>query len=184
MKPSSLRLLSGLLALVGLAPRLAAQDATPAVPPATPPGATPPAATNPTRPAVAATPRFTTFDLASPAVQTAVQNAQQAAASARQSIGPAVANSETGVARAVSQASAAIVQEGRVARAELLAERQAALVRLRLAQSAAERVRLVSDLRARTGLRLEEQRETARLVRDRLRELRDTTALTPKPGGG
>lgn len=183
MKPIPLRLLSGVLAVVGLAPRLAAQNAAPSAPPVAPPAATPPAGDGPSRPAVAATPRFTTFDQASPAVQTAVQQAQQAAANARQTIGPAVANTETTVARAVSQASAAIVQEGRIARADLLAERQAALVRLRLAQSPAERARLVSDLRARTGLRLEEQRETARLVRDRLRELRDSTALTPKPGG-
>lgn len=173
MKLTFLRFLPGLLALVGLAPRLAAQPGPPA------------AGNGPSRPPVAAdTPRFTTFDNASPAVRDAVQNAQQAAANARNSIAPASTNPEAGVARAVSQASAAIVQEGRVARAELLAERQAALVRLRLAQSAAERARLVTELRSRTGQRMEEQRETARLVRDRLRELRDTTALTPKPGGG
>lgn len=89
----------------------------------------------------------------------------------------------TTLAGAVSTAAAAIVQDGRVARADVLAERQAALTRLRLAQTHQDRRRLVEELRTQVGQRMEEQRELARLVRDRLRELRDTTIITPRPGG-
>ncbi len=172
MKPILLRLFA-LFILGGLTARPAAQ-----------PASSPPGPAGPHPPTAADSPRFADLDQASPAVRDAVRQAQQAAASARTVIGPATTSGEAGVARAVAQASAAIVQESRIARTDLLAERQAALVRLRLAQSASERARLVTELRTRTGQRLEEQRETARLVRDRLRELRDTTALTPKPGGG
>lgn len=137
--------------------------------------------TSPTTPTVSAG-RFTELQSASPTVQTAVANAQAAAQIARQN--PIMlASPDPGVARAVAVAGAAIAQEGRMARSEVLAERQAALTRLRLAQTEAERTRLIEDLRTQSGRRLEEQRESARLVRDRLRELRDTTMLAPRPGG-
>lgn len=177
----------GLLGACTLAPFLAAQTTStapkndaPAPSPATAAAAATTATTS--APTTQAT-RFTTFEGASPAVLDAVHNAQAVANTARTSIGPAMTGGETAVARAVGAASGAIVQESRTARADVLAERQAALTRLRLAQSAPERERLVTELRTQTGQRMEEQRETARLVRDRLRELRDSTALTPKPGG-
>lgn len=138
----------------------------------------PPAATPPKR--AANTPRFSSFDSASPAVVTSVAQAQAVAKSIRDGVG--VATETPVLARAVAQAGAAIVQDGRVARTDVLAERQAALTRLRLAQTEQERRRLIDELRARSGQRMEEQREVARLVRDRLRELRDTTTLT-KPDG-
>ncbi len=121
--------------------------------------------------------RFTNFEGASPAVIDAVRQAQVAAETARASLSTANAIPPN-VSRAVAQASTAIVQEGRTARADLLAERAAAIARLRATQGTAERERIVSELRTQTGLRMDEQRETARLVRDRLRELRDTTSLT------
>lgn len=175
----------GLIGACALAASLPAQSEPSAstTAPAPSPTTTTTATTSPTPTTAPA--RFTTFDGASPEVLTAVRNAQEAANAARiNGVGPSGASvTDTTVSRAVAQASAAITQEGRVARADLLAERQAALTRLRLAQTAAERERLVADLRTQTGQRMDEQRETARLVRDRLRELRDSTALTPKPGG-
>jgi len=155
-----------------------AQDAPP---PDREAAASPAAPTTTTPPKRAAdTPRFSSFENASPAVVTAVTQAQAVAESIRD--GVSIATATPVLARAVAQAGAAIVQEGRVARTDVLAERQAALTRLRLAQTEQERRRLIDELRARSGQRMEEQREVARLVRDRLRELRDTTALT-KPDG-
>ena len=86
---------------------------------------------------------------------------------------------------AVTQANTAIVREGQAVRSEALANRQATLTRLRLAQSESERQKLLEDLRLQSGERLEDQRETARLVRDRLRQVRDNAVLsrpiTPTP---
>lgn len=165
--------------------RLAAQTAA-APRPAAGATATPVAAASATTP-TPSTPtvsevRFTDLQTASSTVQIAVANAQAVAEAVRTN--PiTLATPDPIVARAVAQAGAAIVQEGRVARSDVLAERQAALTRLRLAQTEAERTRLIEDLRTQSGRRLEEQRESARLVRDRLRELRDTTMLAPRPGG-
>ncbi len=127
-------------------------------------------------------PRFTSFDNASPAVVDAVAKAAALAATVRNG-NPSTSTLPVPLADAVAQASAAIVQEGRVVRSTVLADRQAALTRLRLAQTEAERQRIVQQLRDLSGQRLEEQREASRLVRDRLRELRVLTTLTP-PGGG
>lgn len=121
--------------------------------------------------------RFSNFEGASQVVIDAVRNAQGAADAAKANLSTSTATPPN-VSRAVSQASAAIVQEGRTTRADLLAERSAAIARLRAAQSTTERERIISELRTQTGQRMDEQREAARLVRDRLRELRDTTSLT------
>jgi hypothetical protein len=125
--------------------------------------------------------RFADFTKAPPAVQAPVAQAQDVATILRSGVATASPGDPT-LARAVATAGVAIVQEGRVARTEVLAERQATLTRLRLAQTETERTRLIEDLRAQTGRRLEEQRETARLVRDRLRQLRDNTTLN-RPSG-
>ncbi|MES2695584.1 MAG: hypothetical protein V4773_19060 [Verrucomicrobiota bacterium] len=181
----------GLLGVCALAPFSSAQsaqstqstperaDAAATATPTEPATPVPPAP--PAPPPTAAAGRFTTFDGASPTVLDAVRNAQGVATSIRSGLATASPD-DPALTRAVSQASAAIVQEGRAARTDLLAGRQSALTRLRAAQTATERERLISDLRTQTGQRLDEQREAARLVRDRLRELRDTTAIT-RPGG-
>lgn len=158
---------AGVMALPGRSESVPSRQA-----PATPA----PAAATPTEAS-----RFSSFDGASSAVLSAVANAQAIATQIRN--GP-VASSipQAGLAQAVAQASAAIVQDGRIARSNLLAERQAALTRLRLAATEADRLRLISELRGQLGQRMEEQREVARLVRDRLRELRATTTIT-RPAG-
>ena len=120
------------------------------------------------------------FDDAPPEVIDAVRNAQAIATAIRTGVTPAATGD---LARAVKQATTAIVQDSRTIRVNLLDERRAALVRLRAAQTETERLRIVEQMRTQAGQRMEEQRELARLVRDRLRELRETTALTP-PGGG
>jgi hypothetical protein len=169
MKPISLLRLASLAAFAF--PICAAAQTT--APPASP---TASASTPPAPPAKAAATGGSAFDNAPPAVVTAVQNAQAIANTIRTGVG--VSTTQPNLARAVSQASAAIVQDGRNTRADLLAERQAALARLRAAQTAQERERLIGELRTAAGQRMDEQREVARLVRDRLRELRDTTSLT------
>ena len=174
---TNLRLALAVFVPLALSGNLRAQEAPP---PARETAASPvPPETAPPKPA-ADTPRFSSFDDASPAVVSAVAQAQAVAESIRD--GTTIATATPVLARAVAQAGAAIVQDGRVARTDVLAERQAALTRLRLAQTEQERRRLIDELRARSGQRMEEQREVARLVRDRLRELRDTTTLT-KPDG-
>lgn len=82
---------------------------------------------------------------------------------------------------AVTQANTAIIREGQSVRANALASRQASLTRLRLAQSETERLKLLEDLRLQSGERLEDQREAARLVRDRLRQVRDNAVITRPP---
>ena len=179
-------------ACCSLAPLLTAQttSTTPTVttpatgtPATTPPATTVPPSTGGTPTVAPSAPRFTSFANAPAPVATAVATAAAAAAAARSPVGVASGTTGPALATAVAGASQAIVQDARTVRSNLLAERQAAVDRLRLAQSAPERQRLVDELRTRTGQRLDEQRETARLVRDRLRELRDVTALTPKPPG-
>lgn len=133
------------------------------------------------QPAAAAAQRFSSFENASQTVVDAVGAAQALADSVRRGE-PSAAVTPEALSVAVSRAGAAIVQEGRMARSALLAERQAALTRLRLAQTDEERQRIVEELRLQAGRRMDEQREAARLVRDRLRELRASTALT-SPGG-
>lgn len=169
MKPT-VRSTLGLLGACTLAPLAAAQTA-----PARAAAPSPTAAPVPTETVEAG--RFTTFEGASQTVLDAVRNAQQAADAAKANLAAATTIPPQ-VSRAVAQASTAIVQEGRTARADLLAERAAAIARLRAAQGPADRERIISELRTQTGQRMDEQREAARLVRDRLRELRDTTSLT------
>lgn len=169
MKPT-VRSTLGLLGACTLAPLAAAQTA-----PARAAAPAPAAAPVPTETVEAG--RFTTFEGASQAVIDAVRNAQGAADAAKANLATSTAI-PANVSRAVAQASTAIVQEGRTARADLLAERAAAIARLRAAQSTTDRERIISELRTQTGQRMDEQREAARLVRDRLRELRDTTSLT------
>jgi hypothetical protein len=165
MKPASILLRFASFAAFAVPVISAAQTAAPPV-----------ASTPPAPPAKAAATGGSAFDNAPPAVVTAVQNAQAIANTIRTGVG--VSTTQPNLARAVSQASAAIVQDGRATRADLLAERQAALARLRAAQTAQERERLIGELRTAAGQRMDEQREVARLVRDRLRELRDITSLT------
>lgn len=64
--------------------------------------------------------------------------------------------------------------------AEALAERQIALAHLRLAQTEVRRRHLIAALREQATQRVEAQRATARLARDRLRDL---ATLPPRPGG-
>lgn len=169
MKPT-VRSTLGLLGACTLAPLAAAQTA-----PARAAAPAPDAAPVPTETVEAG--RFTNFEGASQAVIDAVRNAQAAADTAKANLSTSTAIPPN-VSRAVAQASTAIVQEGRTARADLLAERAAAIARLRATQGTADRERIISELRTQTGQRMDEQREAARLVRDRLRELRDTTSLT------
>jgi hypothetical protein len=121
-----------------------------------------------------------TFRDASPAVQTSVVNAIGTADAVRAaSIGVATTPvpRPTTLTTAVTTANNAIVAESATTRATALTQRQASLARLRVAASEAERQRLVDDLRVQSGQRLEEQREAARLVRDRIRVLRDLTTV-------
>lgn len=129
------------------------------------------------------TTRFSTFENACPQVQTAVAQARGIANYYRGN--PLVAQSQIGAPSlpgAITPATNPMVQEGRVAPANILSVRQAALTRLRLTHTQVGRQQLRESLRMQAGHRMEEQREVARLVRDRLRELRDTTFLTPGPG--
>jgi hypothetical protein len=64
--------------------------------------------------------------------------------------------------------------------AEALAERHIARVHYRLAQIEVQRRQMIATLRLEASQRLEEQRASARLARDRLR---DFATLTPRPGG-
>ena len=64
--------------------------------------------------------------------------------------------------------------------AEALAERHIALAHYRLAQIEVQRRHLIATLRLQASRRFEEQRASARLARDRLR---DFATLTPRPGG-
>jgi hypothetical protein len=171
MKPiSRLRLAS--VAVGAFALSAAAQTAAPTpAPTATTQSTTSPATPAPTTVAVSSA-----FESAPASVTVPVANAQALAGTIRAGLG--VSTTEPALARAVSQATTAIVQDGRAVRANLLAERQAALARLRAAQTQPERERLIGELRSAAGQRMDEQREVARLVRDRLRELRDTTSLT------
>lgn len=140
-----------------------------------------PKSTEPSTTPAQAEQRFGSFENASPAVVDAVAAARAVADTLRKGDPAGLATAST-LTEAVSRANAAIVQEGRQARSSILSERQAALMRLRLAQTEAERLRIVEELRLQAGRRMEEQREAARLVRDRLRELRATTAIGT-PGG-
>jgi hypothetical protein len=172
-------------ALVSTAlPQTAPDPATPVATSPTTSSTLSTAAPTPTdRPRGAEATSFTTFEGASPAVRTAVANAQAVAQTIRSGTSSASSSIVSpDLSRAVAQASAAIVQEGRVARSEILAQRQASLTRLRLAQSEADRQRLIDELRVQNGQRMEQQREVARQVRDRLRELRATTTIAPRPG--
>ncbi|HEY1111301.1 MAG TPA: hypothetical protein VGE76_21785 [Opitutaceae bacterium] len=171
MKPT-VRSTLGLLGACTLAPLAAAQTA-----PAPERAAAPTPTAAPVASETLSAGRFSNFDGASQAVIDAVRNAQSAADAAKANLTTSTAIPPN-VSRAVAQASTAIVQEGRTARADLLAERAAAIARLRATQGPAERERIISELRTQTGQRMDEQREAARLVRDRLRELRDTTSLT------
>lgn len=122
-------------------------------------------------------PRFADFANATPAVAGPAQIVTSLAEAIRLGlVGPA--STTTPLPVAVAQANTAIVRDGQAVRAEALASRQATLTRLRLAQTETERQKLLEDLRIQSGERLEEQRETARLVRDRLRQVRDNAALT------
>jgi hypothetical protein len=146
---------------------------------------------------------FTSFDSASPAVRDAVTTAtasrQTAVASLEEAIRlgivtPAtIATSATSVMStlppsveahpaAVTRASNAILAESRATRATVLTPREAAITRLRQAQTEQERQRLVEELRVSSSQRLEAQREDARLVRDRIRQLRDLTTIN-RPSG-
>jgi hypothetical protein len=124
-----------------------------------------------------------TFRDASPAVQTSVVNAITEADAARAAnIGLASPTPRPPpLTTAVTVANNAIVAESVTTRSAALTQRQATLTRLRLAASEVERQRLIDDLRVQSGQRLEEQREAARLVRDRLRTLRDLTTVTRPP---
>lgn len=174
--------LRSLLAVcTGLATPLAlvAQTQT-VVPPVTPVVTVPPATPTP-----AAPPRFA--DLTGPATPAAVAGPAQTVTSLAEAIRlglvtPANPSSSSllptaPLTQAVTQASTAIVREGQAIRATSLAGRQSAVTRLRLAQTEAERLKLLADLRLQAGDRLDEQREVARLVRDRLRQVRDNATL-------
>ncbi len=164
-------------------PLFATAQTTPAVPavpqtpqtPAGPAGST----TSPGTPATIA--RFSDLTKAAPAVAAPAQAVTSLAESLRQGIlTPAGTTTPLGVA--VAQANTAIIRDGQAVRAEALSVRQRSLTRLRLAQTEAERQKLIADLRLQSGERLEDQRETARLVRDRLRQVRDDATLTrPAP---
>lgn len=155
--PGPLRLPSLLLAL----PALAAAQSAPPAPPA---------------------PRFADLSAASaPATVAApAQTVTAVADSVRQGI-VYPTGTQPSLPAAVATAQAAIVREGQVARAGALANRQSGLLRLRLAQTEAERLKLIEDLRVQSGERLDGQRETARLVRDRIRQVRDNATLTRPP---
>ncbi len=199
--PRLARLPAACCALTAVA---AAQVATtPTTPPPTntvptstvPPTGTPSPSTAPVR----AQP-FTSFDHASPAVRDAVAAATASAERAAPSLDDAIRNglvqpaavgiasttalppSIEAVATAVTRANAAIVSDSRTTRTHVLTPREAALARLRQAQTDPERQRLIEELRTTSGQRLDAQREDARLVRDRLRQLRELTTLN-RPAG-
>ncbi len=199
--PRLARLPAACCALTAVA---AAQVATtPTTPPPTntvptstvPPTGTPSPSTAPVR----AQP-FTSFDHASPAVRDAVAAATASAQRAAPSLDDAIRNglvqpaavgiasttalppSIEAVATAVTRANAAIVSDSRTTRTPVLTPREAALARLRQAQTDPERQRLIEELRTTSGQRLDAQREDARLVRDRLRQLRELTTLN-RPAG-
>jgi hypothetical protein len=154
----------------------ATAQTTPAVPavPQTPAVPTAPAGT---ASAAAQPPRFADLTKAAPAVAAPAQAVTSLADSLRQGIvNPA--GTTTPLSVAVAQANTAIVRDGQALRAEALAGRQRTLTRLRLAQTEADRQKLIVDLRLQSGERLDDQRETARLVRDRLRQVRDDATLT------
>lgn len=166
----------------------------------TPTTGTPATGTPPTTTAPARAQPFASFDTASPAVRDAVvaatASAQRAAPSLDEAIRtgvvqpagigtastPALPPSVEAVAVAVAQANAAIVGESRSTRTPVLSPREATLARLRSAQTEPERQRLVEELRSASGQRLDAQREDARLVRDRLRQLRELTTLNRPVG--
>lgn len=143
---------------------------------------------------------FATFDTASPAVRdavaTATTTAQTAATSLDEAIrlgivqpagtattaGPILPPSVEALPAAVQRANAAIVAESRATRSAELARREAALARLRQATTDAERQRIIEELRTSSSQRLDAQREDARLVRDRLRQLRELTTLNRPTG--
>ena len=146
---------------------------------------------------------FTSFDTASPAVRDAVATAtasrQTAVTSLEEAIRlgivtPATVTTSATLATstlppsveahpvAVTRASNAILAESRATRAPVLTPREAAITRLRQAQTEQERQRLVEELRVNSSQRLEAQREDARLVRDRVRQLRDLTTIN-RPSG-
>lgn len=143
---------------------------------------------------------FATFDTASPAVRDAVAaataTAQTAAASLDEAIRlgivqpagiatsstPVLPSSVAALPTAVQRAQAAIVAESRDTRSAALARREDALARLRRATTDAERQRIIEELRTLSSQRLDAQREDARLVRDRLRQLREFTTLNRPTG--
>lgn len=143
---------------------------------------------------------FTSFDTASPAVREAVSTATASATAAATSLDeairlgvvqpagigtastPALPPSVTALPATVARANTAIVAESRTTRAPELTRREAALARLRQATTDEERQRIIQELRATSSQRLEAQREDARLVRDRLRQLRDVTTLNRPTG--
>ncbi|MCX6953471.1 MAG: hypothetical protein NTV51_15080 [Verrucomicrobia bacterium] len=121
--------------------------------------------------------RFADLTTVTPAVAGPAQVVVSLADAIRQGLVIPAANAIP-LPTAVAAASTAVVREGQVARASVLSERQATLTRLRLAQSEADRQRLIENLRLQSGERMDDQREAARLVRDRLRQLRDDATLT------
>lgn len=143
---------------------------------------------------------FTSFDTASPTVREAVTSATTAAATASASLDEALrlgvvrpatlATSSTpqlppsvqALPGVVTRAHNAILAESRATRAAALTPRESAITRLRQAQTDAERQRLIEELRVSSTQRLEAQREDARLVRDRIRQLRDQTTIN-RPSG-
>jgi hypothetical protein len=185
MKSLTRRLVRFLLGACAL-PLFATAQTTPAVPavpqtpqtPAGPAGST----TSPGTPATIA--RFSDLTKAAPAVAGPAQTVTSLADSIRLGILtlPSTATGANPLTSAVAQANTAIIRDGQAVRAEALSGRQRTLTRLRLAQTEAERQKLIADLRLQSGERLDDQRETARLVRDRLRQVRDDATLTrPAP---
>lgn len=155
-------LLLGALALS----RLAHAQTVPSVPQATTPPPVPEQAA-----------RFADLYSASSAVAGPAQVVTSLADAIRQGL-LTPASTTVPLPSAVASASTAVVREGQAARAEVLSERQAALTRLRFTQNEADRQRLIENLRLQSGERMDDQRESARLVRDRLRQLRDNAMLT------
>jgi hypothetical protein len=169
------------------------------VPPAPPATVFPPPSVAPQLPATRDRP-FATFDTASQSVREAVTAASATAATAVASLdeairlgivqpagaatvaGPALPPTVEALPAAVARANAAIVTESRTTRAPALAPREDAVQRLRQATTEAERQKIIDELRTGSGQRLEAQREDARTVRDRLRQLRELTTLN-RPSG-
>jgi hypothetical protein len=172
MKSPTRRLGPFLLGACAL-PLFATAQTTPAVP------STPQTPTGPVGAAGAAAQptRFSDLTKAPPSVAAPAQAVTSLAESLRQGIvNPA--GTTTPLSVAVAQANTAIIRDGQAVRADALAGRQRTLTRLRLAQTEADRQKLIVDLRLQSGERLDDQRETARLVRDRLRQVRDDATLT------